>query len=42
MGLAAALPIAWDPLFVYVLITIILSLIGWTHLARVVRGASCR
>jgi peptide/nickel transport system permease protein len=38
MGLAAALPIAWDPLFVYVLITIILSLIGWTHLARVVRG----
>ncbi|QLF68458.1 ABC transporter permease [Peteryoungia desertarenae] len=38
MGLAAALPIAWDPLFVYVLITIILSLIGWTSLARVVRG----
>ncbi|WP_196257785.1 ABC transporter permease [Pelagibacterium limicola] len=38
MGLAAALPIVWDPLFVYVLITIILSLIGWTHLARVVRG----
>ncbi|SHL38770.1 ABC transporter permease [Roseibium suaedae] len=38
MGLAAALPVAWDPLFVYVLITIILSLIGWTHLARVVRG----
>jgi len=38
MGLAAALPIAWDPLFVYVLITIILALVGWTHLARVVRG----
>ncbi len=38
MGLAAALPIAWDPLFVYVLITLILSLIGWTYLARVVRG----
>jgi peptide/nickel transport system permease protein len=38
MGLAAALPIEWDPLFVYVLITIILSLVGWTHLARVVRG----
>jgi peptide/nickel transport system permease protein len=38
MGLAAALPIAWDPIFVYVLITLILSLIGWTHLARVVRG----
>ncbi|GLQ56760.1 ABC transporter permease [Devosia nitrariae] len=38
MGLAAALPIAWDPVFVYVLITLILALIGWTHLARVVRG----
>ncbi|MBB4955750.1 peptide/nickel transport system permease protein [Agrobacterium vitis] len=38
MGLAAALPIAWDPLLVYVLITIILALIGWTSLARVVRG----
>ncbi|MCS6759163.1 MAG: ABC transporter permease, partial [Candidatus Devosia euplotis] len=35
---AAALPIAWDPLIVYVLITLILALIGWTHLARVVRG----
>lgn len=38
MGLAAALPIAWDPIVVYVLITLILALIGWTHLARVVRG----
>ena len=38
MGLAAALPVAWDPLFVYVLITLILALFGWTHLARVVRG----
>jgi len=38
MGLAAALPIAWDPLFVYVLITLILALIGWTSVARVVRG----
>jgi len=38
MGLAAALPIAWDPIIVYVLITLILALIGWTHLARVVRG----
>jgi len=38
MGLAAAVPIAWDPIFVYVLITVILALIGWTHLARVVRG----
>jgi peptide/nickel transport system permease protein len=38
MGLAAALPIVWDPIFVYVLITFILALIGWTYLARVVRG----
>ncbi len=38
MGLAAALPIVWDPLFVYVLITLILALIGWTSVARVVRG----
>jgi peptide/nickel transport system permease protein len=38
MGLAAALPIEWDPLFVYLLITMILALIGWTSLARVVRG----
>ncbi len=38
MGLAAALPIMWDPIFVYVLITFILALIGWTYLARVVRG----
>lgn len=38
MGLAAALPIDWDPLVIYLLITVILSLIGWTHLARVVRG----
>ena len=38
LGLAAALPITWDPLLIYLLITVILSLIGWTHLARVVRG----
>ncbi|MDV3252997.1 ABC transporter permease [Devosia sp. BK] len=38
MGLAAALPVVWDPLIVYVLITFILALIGWTYLARVVRG----
>ena len=38
MGLAAALPIVWDPLYVYVLITLILALIGWTSVARVVRG----
>jgi peptide/nickel transport system permease protein len=38
MGLAAALPLDWSPLQIYFGITIILSLIGWTGLARVVRG----
>ncbi|MGD8751962.1 MAG: ABC transporter permease [Anaerolineales bacterium] len=38
MGLAAALPGEWSVLQIYFAITIILSLIGWTQLARVVRG----
>lgn len=38
MGLAAALPLTWPPETVYFAITIILSFIGWTGLARVVRG----
>jgi peptide/nickel transport system permease protein len=38
MGLAAALPSTWTPLQVFFGITILLSLIGWTGLARVVRG----
>jgi peptide/nickel transport system permease protein len=38
MGLAAALPLHWPPEAVYFGITVILSLIGWTSLARVVRG----
>jgi peptide/nickel transport system permease protein len=38
MGLAAALPLDWPPDAVYFAITVILSLIGWTSLARVVRG----
>lgn len=38
MGLSAALPANWPPLQVYFGITIILSLIGWTGLARQVRG----
>jgi peptide/nickel transport system permease protein len=38
LGLAAALPVTWGPLQIYFAITIILSLIGWTALARVVRG----
>ena len=38
MGLAAALPNDWSITRVYFAITIIISLIGWTELARVVRG----
>ena len=38
MALSAALPVEWSPLFVYFGITIILSLFGWTTLARQVRG----
>jgi peptide/nickel transport system permease protein len=38
MGLTAAIPLTLPPLEVYFLITIILSLIGWTSVARVVRG----
>lgn len=38
MGLAAAIPPTMPPVQVYFLITIILSLVGWTGLARVVRG----
>ncbi len=38
MGLAAAVPNDWSVVQVYFAITIIISLIGWTELARVVRG----
>jgi peptide/nickel transport system permease protein len=38
MGLAAAVPQDWGVLQVYFAITIIISFIGWTELARVVRG----
>ncbi len=38
MGLAAALPNTWSVAQVYFAITIIISLISWTELARVVRG----
>ena len=38
LGLAAALPPTWSPLRTYFGITLILSIIGWTGLARVVRG----
>ena len=38
MALAAALPRSWTQVQVFFGITVILSLIGWTDLARVVRG----
>ncbi len=38
MGLAAALPKDWSIIKIYFAITLIISLIGWTELARVVRG----
>ena len=38
MALSAALPANWSPLQVYFGITIVLSFLGWTGLARVVRG----
>lgn len=38
MALATAVPPRWDPIYVYFGITIILSLLRWTDMARVVRG----
>lgn len=38
MGFSAALPADWSPIKTYFGITVILSLIGWSGLARVVRG----
>jgi peptide/nickel transport system permease protein len=38
MGLAAAVPRGWSVERTYFVITLIISLIGWTELARVVRG----
>lgn len=38
MGLAAAIPIGWPPLRTYFVVTLIVSMIGWTSLAREVRG----
>jgi len=38
LGLAAALPNDWSVLQIYFAITIIISLLAWTDLARVVRG----
>jgi peptide/nickel transport system permease protein len=38
MALSASLPVAWSSLRVYFGVTLILSLFGWTTLARQVRG----
>jgi peptide/nickel transport system permease protein len=38
MGFAALVPNNWPPVKTYFTITLILSLVGWTGLARVVRG----
>ena len=38
LALAAALPRDWSATQVYIAITVILAMIGWTHLARRVRG----
>jgi len=38
LALAAAMPADWSSLKIYFAITIVLSLLGWTWLARVVRG----
>lgn len=38
MGLAAAIPLGWPPLMTYLVVTMIVSMIGWTSLAREVRG----
>jgi len=38
MALSAAVPVTWPPLQVYFAVTLILSLIGWTWLARQLRG----
>ncbi|WP_421723998.1 ABC transporter permease [Bauldia sp.] len=38
MGLSAAMPADWGVVMRYFAITVILSLVGWTEIARVVRG----
>jgi peptide/nickel transport system permease protein len=38
MGLSAAIPGNWPPAKTYFALTVVLSIIGWTGLARVVRG----
>lgn len=38
MALSAALPVTWNPIFIYFGITVILGLLEWTSLARAVRS----
>lgn len=38
MALSAALPVTWNPIYIYFGITVILGLIDWTGLARAVRA----
>ncbi|WP_156252740.1 ABC transporter permease [Pseudactinotalea terrae] len=38
LGLAASVPPQWGAVPTYLMITVILSLLGWTSLARVIRG----
>lgn len=38
LGLAAAVPPGWSPIKTYFAITLILSLMGWTGMARVIRS----
>ncbi|WGF87127.1 ABC transporter permease [Marinivivus vitaminiproducens] len=38
MALSAALPVTWNPIYIYFGITVILGLIDWTGLARAVRS----
>jgi peptide/nickel transport system permease protein len=38
LALGAVLPAEWSPLSVYFCVTLLLSLLGWTGLARAVRG----
>lgn len=38
LAFGAVLPADWPPLWTYFAITLVLSLLGWTSLARVVRG----
>jgi len=38
LALGAAMPPSWSPLMTYAMITVVLSLLQWTGMARVVRG----